>query len=73
MERKAAKKRCRMMVKQYWQAWSSMAPLHCSEILEGRKGYKVCDRLGRLAAAKLEQILEPVKAGQLTTSQGSVY
>ena len=72
VERKVAKKRCRLMVKQFWQAWSSLAPLHCSEILEGRKGYKVCDRLGRLASAKLEQILEPTRAGQMTTSPGSV-
>jgi hypothetical protein len=72
VERKVAKKRSRLMVKQFWQVWSSMAPLHCSEILEGRKGYKVCDRLGRLASAKLEQILEPTRAGQVTTSPGSV-
>ena len=72
VERKVAKKRCRSMVKQFWEAWSSMAPLHCSEILEGRKGYKVCDRLGRLASAKLERILEPMAAGQVITPPGSV-
>lgn len=72
VERRVAKKCCRLMVKQFWQAWSSMAPLHCLEIREGRKGYKVCDRLGRLAAAKLERILEPMTAGQVTTSPGSV-
>ena len=72
VETKAAKQRCRLMVQQYWEGWSSMAPLHCSEIREGRQGYKVCARLGRLASAKLERILEPIRVGRGSSSPGTV-
>jgi hypothetical protein len=57
LERKAAKEACGRKVKEYWEWWAAAAPLHCGEIREGRTGYKVCERLGRLAAAKLEQLL----------------
>lgn len=53
-----AKTVCGQKVKGYWSWWASMAPLHCSEIREGRQGYEVCQRLGKLAAAKLETLLK---------------
>ena len=53
-----AKTVCGQKVKGYWTWWTSMAPLHCSEIREGRQGYEVCQRLGKLAAAKLETLLK---------------
>ncbi len=34
-------------------------PLHCSEIREGRTENKVCRRLGKLAAAKVEDLIRP--------------
>ena len=67
VERKEAKKRCRSLVKNYWQVWTSMAPLHCSEILEGREGYAVCNRLGCLASARLERLLEPMSTSPVTS------
>jgi hypothetical protein len=60
-EKKQAKKQCRQMVKNYWQAWTFMAPLHCKEIREGRTDFKVCHRLGKLASAKLEELMRPVR------------
>jgi hypothetical protein len=56
LDRKEAKQKCRRMVKDYWQTWISMSPLHCWEIREGRTGFKVCRRLGMLASARLETL-----------------
>ena len=61
VEKKEAKKQCGQMVKSYWQWWTSMAPLHCKEIREGRTDFKVCHRLGKLASVKLEELFEPVR------------
>lgn len=58
LDRKAAKEICSQKVNEFWSWWTSAAPLHCAEIREGRKDFKVCHRLGRLAAAKVEQILK---------------
>ncbi len=52
-----AKTVCGQKVKGYWSWWTSMAPLHCSEIREGRQGFEVCQRLGKLATAKLETLI----------------
>jgi len=52
-----AKTVCGQKVKGYWTWWASMAPLHCSEIREGRQDFGVCQRLGKLAAAKLETLI----------------
>jgi hypothetical protein len=59
LERKAAKEICGRKAREFWQWWISMAPLHCAEIREGRTDYKVCLRLGKLAAAKLEDLIKP--------------
>ena len=67
VERKEAKKQCRQLVRNYWQAWTSMAPLHCSEILEKREGDGACTRLGCLASAKLERLLEPLRTSLVTS------
>lgn len=67
-ERLEGKEHCLQNVKQYWEWWTSMAPVHCSEIRkedtssEEDKEYKVCQRLGQLAAAKIEELIEPPKA-----------
>ena len=57
MDRKAAKAACSQKVKEFWAWWVSDVPLHCAEIVEGRKDSKVCQRLGRLAAAKVEELI----------------
>lgn len=57
-ERSAAKRRCGEKVREYWTWWLETAPLHCSEIREGHQGFNVCQRIGRLAAAKLESLFK---------------
>ncbi len=57
IEKKDAKARCSQNVNSYWSWWSSTAPLRCSAIREGRKDFKVCLRLGKLASIKLEELL----------------
>jgi hypothetical protein len=58
LERKEAKKLCSKSTKTFWNWWKTTAPLHCSQIIE--QGFKKggCVRLGKLAAAKLEEILK---------------
>jgi hypothetical protein len=58
VERSEAKKLCGEKVREYWTWWLETAPLHCSEIREGRQGFNVCNRIGRLAAVKLESLLK---------------
>lgn len=63
-ERKQKKETCKQLVKQYWMWWTSIAPLHCSEIKKedtsSKKGttYKACIRIGRLASAKIEELIK---------------
>jgi hypothetical protein len=59
VERKEAREICGRKVQEFWQWWSSTAPLHCADIREGRTDFKVCHRLGRLAAARLEELIKP--------------
>ncbi len=67
-QRLEGKEHCKQNLKQYWQYWTSMAPLHCSEIRKedatskGDPEYKVCRRLGQLAAVKIEELIKPAKA-----------
>jgi hypothetical protein len=58
MEKRAAKTHCGRTVREYWRWWLETAPLHCSEIREGRRSFDVCHRIGRLAAAKLESLFK---------------
>lgn len=61
LEKKEAKRQCREMTNSYWNAWTSMAPIHCKEIREGQTDFKVCRRLGKLASVELEKILAPIR------------
>ena len=67
-ERAEGKEHCKQNVKQYWKWWTSIAPVHCSEIRKEETsskedtGYKVCQRLGQLASAKIEELIKPVEA-----------
>jgi hypothetical protein len=56
VERSTVRGVCARNVKAFWQWWASMAPLHCSEILQGRS-LEVCPRLGQLASAKVEELI----------------
>ena len=58
IEEKTAKTLSHQKVSEYWSWWKSTAPLHCSEIREGHTDFKVCQRLGKLAAARLENLLK---------------
>jgi hypothetical protein len=57
LERKAAKEVCSRKSGEFWRWWTSTAALHCSEIREGRTDFKVCQRLGKLASAKVEDLI----------------
>lgn len=60
-------------INEYWAWWMKTAPLHCAEIRVGREptDFKVCQRLGRLATAKLEKLL--IRSPQeVTTATGMV-
>jgi hypothetical protein len=59
LDRRAAKEICTRKSREFWQWWVSEAPLHCAEIREGRTDYRVCQRLGKLAAAKIEDLIRP--------------
>jgi hypothetical protein len=56
-DRRAAKKICGEKIEEFWNWWTSTAPLHCAEIREARRDFKVCHRLGRLSAAKVESLM----------------
>jgi hypothetical protein len=58
LEKKEAKALCGQKVNEYWNWWTSTAPLRCADIREGRKDFKVCHRLGSLASVKLEALLK---------------
>jgi hypothetical protein len=60
-ERKEVKDLCGQKVKEFWKWWKSEAPLHCADITAGRKTYKVCQRLGLLAAVKTEELIKSIK------------
>jgi hypothetical protein len=60
MEKNAAMMKCSQAVNEYWAWWQETAPLHCAEIRQGREpmDFQVCERLGRLATAKVESFLK---------------
>ena len=60
-ERKQKSQYRREAVNELWDWWIARAPLHCLAIREGRKGFKVCHRLGRITAVKVEELLGRAK------------
>jgi C_GCAxxG_C_C family probable redox protein len=56
--RKEAKDFCSRTVKQYWTWWGINAPLHCRNIRTPDQDSRVCLRLGRLAAAEIETLIQ---------------
>jgi len=57
-DRKENKDHVKSLVNQYWEFWTSQAPLHCSEIRKKGTSSKVCSRLGQLSAAKIEELIK---------------
>jgi len=55
-ERKEAKEVCSNLVKEYWKWWVARAPLRCRDIRSEGRPRSVCENLGKLAAAKLEEM-----------------
>ena len=60
-KRKEAKQHCGQQVKEYWKWWQSVVPLRCADIRTEGISSKVCARLGRMAAAKTEELITPFK------------
>jgi hypothetical protein len=58
MERREAKDICGDNVKEYWSWWKSIAPLKCSDIRQEGTSSKVCQRIGQLATAKVESLIQ---------------
>lgn len=56
-ERTEAKEWNRQKVEEYWKWWTSQAPPHCADIRKEETSLKVCQRLGLLAAAKIEELI----------------
>lgn len=56
--REEKKEICKNLVNQYWDWWSSLAPLHCSEIRKEETSHRVCRRLGLLVATKIEELIK---------------
>jgi hypothetical protein len=61
LERQAAKEICGRNGRELWKWWIETAPLHCAEIREGRTDSRVCARLGKLAAARIEEMIGPAR------------
>lgn len=57
IEDKEAKALLSRKANEFWNWWASTAPLHCRDIREGHEGFGVCHRLGKLSAARLENLL----------------
>jgi len=60
-ERSEAKMKCSGMVDQYWRWWLSQAPLKCKDIRTPGTSSKVCVRLGKLAAAKVQNLIAEMR------------
>lgn len=54
-ERNEAKEICSDLVKKYWKWWTSSYPLRCAEIRSEEGPRSICENLGKLSAAKLEE------------------
>ena len=61
MPRKEAKEYCGGLVKQYWDWWGLQAPYRCVKLKTVDTTYSVCTNQGLLSAAKIEELLKPIK------------
>jgi len=60
-ERSEAKRLCGVAVDKFWKWWQSQAPLKCQDIRPVGTSSKVCVRLGKLAAAEAQSLIEEIK------------
>jgi len=60
--RNSGKSKCSKAVNEYWNWWYSQAPLKCEDIRTQGTSSNVCVRLGKLAAAKAQSLIEDMKA-----------
>jgi C_GCAxxG_C_C family probable redox protein len=58
-ERKEAKEWNKQKVDAFWEWWISQAPLRCADIRKEGTTIRICQRLGNLAAAKIEELMGP--------------
>jgi len=59
--RNEGKKKCSGATDEYWKWWQSQVPLKCVDIRTPGTSSKVCVRLGKLAAAKVQVLIEEIK------------
>ncbi|MBN1274473.1 MAG: C_GCAxxG_C_C family protein [Candidatus Aminicenantes bacterium] len=57
LTREEAKKTCGGLVKEYWKWWADSNPIHCRIIRPEGSSSQICVRLGKLAAAKVEELI----------------
>jgi len=60
VSRDEARKICTKKVDEYWKWWASLAPYRCSGIKTEGRTSEVCKRVGRLAAARVEGLIQGV-------------
>ncbi len=61
--REEAKEIWENKVDEYWQWWASLAPYRCSGIKTEGRTSEVCKRVGRLAAARVEELIKGISSG----------
>jgi hypothetical protein len=61
LERKEAKAWSKKRVDAYWSWWTAQAPVRCADIRKEGTSFKVCRRLGLLAAAKVEELIKSLE------------
>ena len=57
LQRNEAKERVAHNVEEFWKWWKSIAPFRCKEIQSQGSNPQRCFRLGRLAAAKIHDLI----------------
>jgi hypothetical protein len=59
--RKEAKEMCGKLVKEYWTWWGARAPYRCAQLRSEGTTSQVCVNQGLLSAAKIEELIKPIK------------
>jgi C_GCAxxG_C_C family probable redox protein len=60
VSRDEARKICTKKVDEYWKWWASLAPYRCSGIKTEGRTSEVCKRVGRLASARIEGLIQGI-------------
>ncbi len=59
--RREAKESCGEMVKEYWTWWGARAPHRCAQLRSEGTTSQACVSQGLLSAAKIEELIKPIK------------